>query len=213
MSVYEYRTLRIERASWPRLTADVFGATAAATREAGGGIFLLCAGVIGFAADEGVLIRAWPDADTMAARAAAMLAADAIVCSSMQAVTPTVRPKSADAPVQDGVYAHRWFWVHEPDVPEFIRLSEDGVWPYFEAVGCRIVGLWRAPAKPRDLVPVLLITRYDSVSHWERTRLQSPEPPPGVDAALYRSAQAAVRRRAALTRRSIVRLTRPVFAM
>ena len=60
------------------------------------------------------------------------------------------------------------------------------------------------PGQPEK---ALLVTYYPTVAHWERTRLQSPEPPPGADERLYRQAQDAGRARNTLTERSIVRLT------
>ena len=61
--------------------------------------------------------------------------------------------------------------------------------------------------EPGQPAKALLVTYYPTVSHWERTRLQSPEPPPGADERLYRQAQDAGRARNTLTERSIVRLT------
>jgi hypothetical protein len=200
--IYEYRTFRIERGSWRRLIA----AASDAATTGDGAMFALFAGIIGFATDEGALMRAWSDGDGLAARAQAS-AAFGFIESSVDRLAPTARPLDATPPREPGVYAHRWFWLQAQDWPEFVSLSEEGVWPYFEADGCRIVGLWRSidagsPAR------ALLITRYDSVSHWERTRVQSEDAPSGVDERLYRAARDAVRRRAELTERSIVRLTR-----
>ncbi|HEY8173237.1 MAG TPA: hypothetical protein VIH21_09110 [Dehalococcoidia bacterium] len=208
MSVYEYRTMRIARASWPRIADALFGGVEEETRAAGGSLFALCAGMIGLASDEGVLIRTWPDEATLAQHADPTIAfADMVVESSYEPLLPTVRPRDGAPPRTAGVYAHRWFWLATQDWPEFERLSEDGVWPYFESDGCEIIGLWRAN-EPAPMTRALLLTRYPSVAHWERTRLQSAEPPPGADAGLYRRAQDAGRRRAELTQRSIVRLTR-----
>lgn len=206
MSVYEYRTIRIARGAWGRVAADIFGPVREATETVGGRVFLLCSGMIGFASDEGVLVRAWPDAESLAAPAARSLPGD-LVESRVERLAPTVRPRTDAPPRTPGVYAHRWFWLQPQDWDEFQRLSEDGIWPYFESDGCEIVGLWRS-MEPGPLVAALLITRYPSVAHWERTRLQASEPPPGADAALYARAQDAGRRRAELTERSIVRLTR-----
>lgn len=182
-----------------------------ATKAAGGSVFALCVGVIGFASDEGTLIRAWPDDDTLAREAARTLApADMVVESAVERLVPTTRPLDATPPRTAGVYAHRWFWLQPQDWDEFQRLSQDGIWPFFESDGCQIVGLWRS-AEPGPLTKSLLITRYPSVAHWERTRLQSPDAPPGADEDLYRRAQDAGRRRAELTERSIVRLTRLIL--
>jgi len=207
MSVYEYRTMRIERGGWPALARTIAEHIDEATRAAGGSSFALFAGVIGMANDEGVLMRAWPDIDAVGKHAAATLERAAIVESSVERLTPGPRPLDATPPREDGVYAHRWFWLQPADWTEFQTLSEDGVWPYFESDGCRIVGLWRS-MEPGPLAKALLITRYPSVAHWERTRLQSPDAPPGADARLYERARTAARRRAEITIRSVVSLTR-----
>ncbi|HEU5322527.1 MAG TPA: NIPSNAP family protein [Methylomirabilota bacterium] len=206
--IYDYRTIRVERAAWRRVVASVQGAGGDAVRAAGGTVFGLFSGLIGLASDEGVLIIAWPAPEALVAHAGRTAAAvDGVIESSGERLVATVRPIDATPPREAGVYAHRWFWLQAQDWPEFLRLSEEGVWPYFESDGCRIVGLWRS-MEPGPLAKVLLITRYPSVAHWERTRLQSPQAPEGADERLYAAAQQAGRRRAELTERSIVRLTR-----
>jgi hypothetical protein len=171
----------------------------------------LFAGLIGFASDEGVILSAWPDADTLVANAPKLLAAaPGVIESTAERLLPSVRPLDSAPIVPTGptdVYAHRWFWLQSQDWPEFVTLSGEGVWPYFESDGCRIIGLWRS-TEPGPLARALLITRYPSVAHWERTRLQSAQAPSGADARLYAAAREAGRQRAALTERSIVRLTR-----
>lgn len=211
MTVYEYRTIRVARASWPQLAQAVFGPVDDETRSAGGSLFALFAGVIGFSSDEGVLVRAWPD-DLALTREAGRTraAAPAVIESAVERLVPSVRPLDATPPRTAGVYAHRWFWLQPQDWDEFQRLSEDGVWPFFESDGCQIVGLWRS-TEPGPLCKALLVTRYDSAAHWERTRLQSPTAPAGADENLYRRAQDAARRRAELTERTIVRLTRLIL--
>lgn len=208
MDLYEYRTLTVARGGWGALARSIFGPLAEATSQAGGSAFLLCAGMIGLASDEGVMMRAWPDADALGAQAErTMSAAEGATGSTVERLVATVRPVTSAAPTEPGVYAHRWFWIQPQDQDEFVRISDEGVWPFFEADGCRIVGLWRS-MEPGPLAKVLLITRYRDVAHWERTRPQAPEPPPGADERLYAMARDAVRRRAELTQRSIVRLTR-----
>ncbi len=209
--LYEYRTIRIARGGWPVLARSVRDEIAPSIVARGGSMVGLFTGLIGFASDEGVILSAWPDAEALTAHAAHIVGGAAgLIESTSERLAPTVRPLDA-APIapaaRDEVYAHRWFWLQPQDWPEFITLSEEGVWPYFESDGCRIIGLWRS-AEPGPLAKSLLITRYPSVAHWERTRLQSPDVPPGADARLYAAAQAAGRSRAALTERSIVRLTR-----
>lgn len=211
MTVYEYRTFRIQRSTWPRLADALSGAVDERTTAAGGSLFAAFAGLIGLASDEGVLVRAWSDVDALARHAEITLSPGGVIEESRyEILEPTVRPLDATPPRMEGVYAHRWFWLQPHDWLEFERLSQDGIWPYFESDGCGIVGLWRSN-HTTTLTKALLITRYPSVAHWERTRLQAAEVPRGADEALYRRAQEAGRRRARLTERSIVRLTRLVL--
>jgi hypothetical protein len=205
--VYEYRTVRIKRGAWRDLQSELAGAATGSSNRASS-VYALFAGMIGLATDEGVLIRAWRDERAFVADADRTITAlPSVVESRSERLVPSVRPLDAAPPQLPGVYAHRWFWLQPQDWAEFQRLSEDGVWPYFESDGCNIIGLWRS-AEPGPLARALLITRYPSVAHWERTRLAAPDAPSGADEQLYRAAQDAGRRRAEITERSIVRLTR-----
>jgi hypothetical protein len=201
--IYTYHTIVI------RIRPGGGAAFAASLRdsiaERGGTTFGMFPAMIGLASDEMAVITARDDAAAGDADATIHGVPDVLDCSTERLV-PTVRPIDATPPRERGVYAHRWFWVQPQDWPEFQRLSEDGIWPYFESDGCRIVGLWRS-MEPGQPARALLLTYYPTVAHWERTRLQSPEAPPGADEKLYRRAQDAGRARNALTERSIVRLT------
>ena len=91
--VYDYRTFRIARASWPALARSVHGEIAESLHGQGGSMFGLFGGLIGFASDEGVMLSAWPDADTLGADAAKILAAaPGIIESTSERLTPTVHP-------------------------------------------------------------------------------------------------------------------------
>ncbi len=210
MTAYEYTTFRIERGGWPALR-DGVGDIDTASRELGGAVYLLCSGMIGLASDEGILIRTGSDDGPNGDGSAASIVTGSVFQDwGSERLSPTVRPLDATPPREPGVYAHRWFWLKPEHLDEFLQLSEHGIWPYFEADGCEIIGLWRGD-DDGSLRRLLLITRYPSVAHWERTRLQSPVVPPGADAQLYRQAQDAGRSRAAITEKSIVRLTRIVL--
>lgn len=213
MSAYEYRTVRIARGAWPAVAQSVYREVAAVACEHGGEIIGLFIGLIGLATDEGVILTGWPDAEALTAHSPrALSAATDVVESAAERLAPSVRPLDVSPIIPSAppdVYAHRWFWLQPQDWAEFVALSQAGIWPYFESDGCRIIGLWRS-MEPGPLAKALLITRYPSVAHWERTRLQSPGPPLGADERLYRSAQDAGHRRSRLTERSIVRLTRLV---
>lgn len=60
---------------------------------------------------------------------------------------------------------------------DFYKASVEGVWPFFEKIGARIIGQWKVihpPADTREESPdydeVILMTRYASYAHWEATR-------------------------------------------
>lgn len=70
----------------------------------------------------------------------------------------------------------RYFRIERGRFPEFLAASQGGVWPYFEKIGARVIGMWRvvpppaAQPEPRDYDEVYLATRYASLEHWTATR-------------------------------------------
>ena len=74
----------------------------------------------------------------------------------------------------------RYFRIESGAFPEFLRLSREDVWPYFEKIGSRVVGMWKvihppqiggsAERSPGDGDEVYLLTRYASIEHWQATR-------------------------------------------
>jgi len=208
--IYDYYDLTFERGGWQRLRATFHREIAGALAPERIAPYALFLGMIGFHNDEAVAMTVrsgsqprtfvWDDRGPVGRK----LAVREVRVTTL---APTVRPLDSTPPAEDGVYAHRWFWIEPGDWDEFLALSEDGIWPFLESDGCRIVGLWEAAqTEAAPLRELLLITRYPSVAHWERTRMQSADPPPGADAALYARALAAGRKRAPLTQRTIVRL-------
>lgn len=79
------------------------------------------------------------------------------------------------------VVALRYWKIEKGGFPEFLKASEEGVWPFFEKIGSRIVGMWKVadvqvPGKEpedegdKDYDEVYLMTRYRSLEHWQATR-------------------------------------------
>lgn len=201
---YEYRTIRVERGGWRKVGAAVHGEVTEAVTRAGGALFGLWRGEIGFHNDEGVVMSAWPartepDATTTEA-------IPSVLDSSAERLVATVRPLTPEPPTEDGIYAHRWFETTEDHWAEFVDLSQ-AAWPDFEGAfpGVRIVGLWRSLDAAPPAVRVLLVTRYPNLAVWERSRPYEAERVPGVDEARRR-----FMRRAELTERTIVRIARLV---
>ena len=71
----------------------------------------------------------------------------------------------------------RNFHIKKGTFPEFLKASQEEVWPYFEKIGSRIVGMWQVfdpeGVSNKDYDEVYLMTRYASVEHWRATRMRS----------------------------------------
>lgn len=125
---------------------------------------------------------------------------EVIECQSMQA---TVRPHT-DAPFdRAGVYVFRWFFMPEANIDEAVALSVAG-WETFErqddpdaGEGYRTepMGLF-AFRSDQSAGALLLVTWYDSMTSWERSRTPDPR------------ATANFRQRAALTTSIVAYATR-----
>jgi hypothetical protein len=106
----------------------------------------------------------------------------------------------------------RYFKIRKGAFPEFIAASEQGVWPFFEKIGSRVIGMWQVVHPPGvgptaggaspDYDEVWLITRYASVEHWAATRDMAKLGGNGPD---YDKAIAALRLRDSLTLETDVR--------
>ncbi len=73
----------------------------------------------------------------------------------------------------------RYFRIKKGTFDQFLKASKEGVWPYFEKLGSRVIGMWQviAPAGvegattvSKDYDEVYLSTRYASVEHWKASR-------------------------------------------
>jgi hypothetical protein len=80
----------------------------------------------------------------------------------------------------DEIVTLRYFKIKKGSFDEFLKVSVDGVWPYFEKLGSRVIGMWKvialagidgAPASGnKDYDEVYLSTRYASLEHWKASR-------------------------------------------
>ncbi len=96
----------------------------------------------------------------------------------------------------------RYWKIRKGGFPQFLKASQDGIWPYFEKIGARIVGMWKVVPAPgerevsADYDEVYLTTRYASVDHWAATRDAAAL---GGDGPDYAALQAALAVRQSLT--------------
>lgn len=76
----------------------------------------------------------------------------------------------------DEVTILRSFKIKKGSYPEFYRRSVTGIWPYFEKIGARIIGMWQVDhgaldiEKSADYDEAILLTRYASLAHWRASR-------------------------------------------
>lgn len=97
------------------------------------------------------------------------------------AVARTPKPVRNDvAQPREEIVTLRYFKIHEGRFPEFYQASVEGVWPFFEKIGARVVGMWEvvhpefdtgtAGEDSDEYDEVYLMTRYASLEHWRATR-------------------------------------------
>lgn len=110
-----------------------------------------------------------------------------IACASLpaslsraaEAASPqTVRHDVAQA--GDPIVTLRYFRIRKGSFATFLQASTEGVWPYFEKIGARPLGMWQVihPADAADDAgdaradydEVWLATGYASLAHWRATR-------------------------------------------
>ena len=96
----------------------------------------------------------------------------------------------------------RYWKIKKGSFPQFLKASQEGIWPYFEKIGARIVGMWQVIPSPDgkeaspDYDEVYLTTRYASLEHWAATRDAAAM---GGDGPDYAALQAGLKVRQSLT--------------
>lgn len=92
-------------------------------------------------------------------------------------------PAGATGPVRnmtaqpgEEIVTIRHWRIKKGTFPQFLKASQEGVWPFFEKIGARIVGMWQVIPSPEgsgvatDYDEVYLMTRYASLEHWSASR-------------------------------------------
>jgi hypothetical protein len=83
----------------------------------------------------------------------------------------------------------RHWKISKGSFDRFLKVSQAGIWPYFEKIGARVVGMWVVldvvptekagdmgsaykvlTLNDKDYDEVYLLTRYASLDHWQATR-------------------------------------------
>lgn len=88
---------------------------------------------------------------------------------------PTARPVKPDSLTRPGVYVLRFFEIAPADVDRFVQLSVEA-WTTFENTDdyrAEPVGLFRQDLDASSVL-MLLVTWYDTLTSWERSRSPAP---------------------------------------
>jgi hypothetical protein len=163
--------------------------------------------------------RAWPEGETRGAppEDVARRGRDAgLERSGMTRETDLIalQPISRGMPIEDapesepGIYTLRTFRVRPRDDAEFVRLTEVAIWPWFETMGTRHLGVWRATVSEDP--QLYMLSRYRDLEHWEATRAAGPEPAEAELGTRWQAAREALAARAQLTEHSGMRVLRPL---
>ncbi|MFX1346140.1 MAG: hypothetical protein ACFFAI_13595 [Promethearchaeota archaeon] len=125
------------------------------------------------------------------------------------AITP--RPKDP-FPLTDQrpIYSNRVFFIKKKDIDLYANLSDQKVWPLYEAWGVSVLGLFSSLSY-EILHEIKLFAGYNSIAHWEETRNLTGSKPENIEKEVWEEGKNAVFKRAELTIKSNVSLMRTVY--
>lgn len=177
--IYEERRIIAKRGKADAYADLVRESIKPAYEENGGEIIALAQGMIGAPTEEIIQYARFSDLGSWQ-KAQESLSVDRIdVLESEESRlmrSIATRPK-AMIPSEDrrALYGYRRFYIDPKNQDDFVRYSEEGIWPRIERQGAAILGLWSpiAATTPQEIV---LMTGYHSPTHWEQTRAYQPRP-------------------------------------
>ena len=135
----------------------------------------LLRGMIGKSSNEFILISAYQNISSWEANANSSYAYDESILSKENTLlTPISTDKlmSYKSTLLKNIYGYREFIIETKDINTFVESSEQGIWPRVQSQGGKVLGLWSNISNTSQK-RILLLTGYDSVSHWEGTRSSS----------------------------------------
>ena len=196
-AIFHGTRIQTEGRNFQALAAGLAETTFPAVQAVGGTPWMIANGLFGLWTNELILVTTWPQLSGASAIVGSNLPAGAGVVQQYEFVA-TARPAAETPPSRPGLYVHRLFEVRAAEVERFVALSEEA-WTSFEgseSYQAEPQGLFCQRDHPAEGGLMLLITWYDRLESWERSRTPAPE------------AEANFRARAALTRKSVAFATR-----
>lgn len=124
----------------------------------------------------------------------------------MLLLTITAVASAQDTEPSEPIVTKRYFKIKKGTFPEVLKVSQEGVWPFFEKIGSRVIGMWQvihpdestSEASP-DYDEVILMTQYASVEHWKASRKMAEMAEMGGNGPDWVKAREAIARRRELT--------------
>lgn len=203
--LFHWARIQGEGRAYQPLLAGLRETTFPALERAGGHPWGAWYGLFGLRSNELIVVTSWPFAAAPSGLIAEHLPPGAKVLEQYSFV-PTVRPETDTPITRPGFYVFRFFDVHHRDVGEVATLSHEA-WTTFENTPdyqAEPQALFAERDRTRDesdgAAPgsMLLLTWYDGLESWQRSRVPAPE------------ARENFRRRAELTRGTLAIATRLV---
>ncbi len=198
-SLFHWARIQTTGRNFQLLAEALDSTTLPALANQGGRKWMLANGLFGLATNELILVTAWPAGSAPAPLVESALPAGASIVEQRELLA-TARPETDEPPSKPGIYVHRLFGVDAADIDRFVALSQEA-WQTFETTSdyqAEPQGLFRLRDHPATGGQMLLVTWYDRLESWERSRTPPPE------------AEANFRQRAMLTKVSLAYATRLV---
>jgi len=180
-----------------------------------GKIICVLQGIVGSPSNEFVQINRFPDLYTYQQMQNILNNKGASLLQSKETrlfKSITSRPKDP-LPIEDHrpIYSDRRFFLRNYDVEKCADLSENLIWPLYEAWGVRVLGLFTT-LLTNDIQEVIMFAGYNSIAQWEETRnIGFAARPKKISQMIWNEGKKAVIKRAELTLRSTVSLMKAIY--
>lgn len=169
--MYELLHIKTKQGSWPRVIEHTLNSGAQAMNVWGGELYGMWRSRIGLPLNEGVIIVHFPEEASFGKFSNPLLAnCEDILDITSRRLLAAGRPEVPQPLTKTGVYMHRWFELANKNWEAFREITMStwtGVHEHFES---EIVGFWQSLDVPPPQAKALMITRYESLDMWERSR-------------------------------------------
>ena len=181
-------------------------------RASGGSIICVLSGYIGKPTSHILQMTSYKDLESWKTAQGAWSAGPASLLTeeTVRLLKPVATRPKETIPPEDRrpVYGYRTFSILPNDLSEFVRCSEEGIWPQTETMGACILGMWVTLASTSPL-EVILLTGYHNISLWEETEITATQSKSlDTDATIWDRDTALRNRRKELTLKTFVELMR-----